>query len=348
MKPIILFEGRYLASDFDKLKQKYPVWKVVDIYESQLSELFEITYPSLKTTSEYYQAKKKFVDKMKIAGGNWIYYPHIGYLVHAVSENDYYALRTNRNRNLITLDEQKILRDFTVGVVGLSVGGNIAVALTYQGIANEMKLSEFDSLETTNLNRIQAALYDIGSFKIDFIADQIYDVNPYANLTLYRQGLNKATLHDFIYTNPKPKLIFEIIDDFEMKVYLRIEARKAGVPVVTLANLGDSILIDIERYDENRKLPLFHGILGGLPEKFIKNPNDDPNKYAVALVGKEHVPPRAMASIKKIYKTLAGRPQLSNTVAINAGLSTFIARQIALKNKMPSMRKQFVFNTVFL
>ena len=49
-----------------------------------------------------------------------------------------------------------------------------------------------------------------------------------------------------------------------MKVALREAARLARVPVVMLANLGDNVLVDIERYDLEPDLPIFNGILGDI------------------------------------------------------------------------------------
>ena len=114
------------------------------------------------------------------------------------------------------------------------------------GIEN-LKLSEFDTLETTNLNRIRAGLQDIGSPKIEITAQQIYELNPYANLTTYSEGLKKDNLRSFLRGKIKLDLVFEIIDDFEMKILLRKKAKDFGVPVIMLASVHAKVIIDIER-----------------------------------------------------------------------------------------------------
>lgn len=329
-----------IVKDLERFKKNNPVWKVGDIYESQLNELFEVTHPHLIHSPSFKKIRSEFVNK-KRNDGNWIYFPWSGYLIHIVNEKDYYLLRTNRNRNLIKTDEQQKLKNFTVGMVGLSVGGNIAVSLAYQGIADSMKLADFDSLETTNLNRVRAGIHQIGLPKTVLIAQQIYEINPYANLKLYPNGLTKENLDDFVSGKPKVKLIFEIIDGFEMKIRLRLKAKSKGIAVVMLTNLGDSILVDTERYDLDRKLLLFNGLLGKIPEEILGKPisESDKIKYAAEIVGKENIPQRALQSLSEINKTLVGRPQLSSTVIAASGIASFLTRRLALGQSLPSGRQ---------
>jgi len=130
--------------------------------------------------------------------GNWIYFPWSGVLLHTVKEEEYNAIRTNRNKNLITDKEQKKLFSSTIGIVGLSVGNTIALSLAYSGIGNTMKLAEHDTLDTSNLNRIRVGVSHVNFPKIEITAQQIYEINPYATLTLYAHGLNKKTLPEYI------------------------------------------------------------------------------------------------------------------------------------------------------
>lgn len=336
-----------IVKDLKKFKKNNHIWKIHDIYESQLNELFEVTYPHLVHGSSFEKRRSEFVNKKK-NDSNWVYFPWSGQLIHTVNEQDYYMLRTNRNRNLITIEEQKKLKDFTVGVVGLSVGGNIAVGLTYQGIGNSMKLADFDSLKTTNLNRVKVGIHQVGLPKTDLIAQQVYEINPYANLKLFRDGLKKATLKKYFYQYPKPQVVFDEIDDFEMKIRIRLEAKTARVPVMMMTNLGDSVLIDIERYDVDNNLTIFNGLLGDLPKKILDNPitEEDKTKYAKQIVGLEHIPIRALESLSEINKTLVGRPQLASTVIVSSGLATYLVRLLVLGHKLPSGRYYISFDKI--
>lgn len=345
MEPIILHEGKYSQNDLKKLRRQRH-WGTVDIYEDQSKEVFEVTHPSLVGKPSYERKLKLFTQKRaKKADGDWIYYPWNGTLLHCVTEKEYNLLRTNRNRDLITPQEQSKLRRSCVAIAGLSVGSGIASTLTYQGIGT-MKLAEFDTLETTNLNRMRATLADVGKKKIDITCEQLYEINPFLNLVPYPEGLTKANLLSFVYQKPKPNVIFEIIDDFEMKILLRIEARKARIPVISTANLGDSVLIDVERFDRNPHTPLFNGILANLPEQILKNPNENKHKYAVLMVGKHLVPPRALSSVAQIGKTLVGRPQLGSTVTTSSGIAAYITRMILLNQNLASGRYHVVLSDI--
>lgn len=350
-KPLILLEEKNTQRDLEKLKEQNPIWRIVDIYQSQLAELFEISHPEFIGKSQFDKEKSKFIKRKQIPkkglAGNWIYFSWNGLLIHMVNQNDYFKLRTNRNRNLITEPEQKKLYSACVGVVGLSVGSGLAVGLAYQGLARSFKLAEFDKLETTNLNRLRAGIYQIGSKKIDIASQQIYEIDPFVKIIPYPEGVTKQNLKDFVHKNPKPKIIFEIIDDFEMKILLRFEARKAGIPVIMMANLGDSILIDLERFDQNRKLPLFNGVIGKLPEEILKKPNENRNKHAVSIVGRENIPKRALESVLEIGKTLVGRPQLSSTVTIAGGLAAYMVKSILSGKDLKSGRYKVVFDNLF-
>ena len=55
-------------------------------------------------------------------------------------------VRLDRNRNLITADEQDRLGALRIGVVGLSVGHAIAYTLAAQGLCGELRLTDFDGL----------------------------------------------------------------------------------------------------------------------------------------------------------------------------------------------------------
>lgn len=344
-KPIILYEGKYSLSQLKSFEKENKIWQLVDVYKEQLEEFFEILYPTKKFSPDYREKLNNFIQKRSgdksDLKGNWVYYPWSGYLVHSIGEVDYNALRTNRNKNLVTEEEQKRLMKACVGFVGLSIGSHFAIGMAHSGIANAMKLVEFDSLSTSNLNRIKAGLKDVGTSKIDLTAQGIYEVNPYADLTLYPEGLNEQLLDSFLNKGKKPVMIFEAIDDFEMKMKLRLAARKVCIPVIMLTNLGDNILVDIERYDQDFNLSLFNGLIGDTPEEILKGGITEKAKvkYAVALVDIENVPRRALESLFQINKTLVGRPQLFNTVTMAGGLASYLARRIILNLPLPSCRK---------
>lgn len=351
LQPKIFKEGTYTEADIAAFVSQTPNIKVKNLYERQMAEVFEIDNPTLLFSPDFKEKQAAFVaDKRKAAAtkGDYVYYPWTNTLLHVVPEVDYFRIRTNRNKNIITAEEQQKLYDFTVGIAGMSVGSNIANNLTYAGISRSIKLADFDTLETSNLNRVRARLSQVGDPKIEIVAQQIYDVNPYADLHCFEEGLNIETLKEFMEADPKPRVIFEIIDDFKMKIQMRLMARERGIPVIMLTNLGDSVMIDIERYDLEPNLPIFNGKIGNVGEEILANTisKEDEKKYAIAIVGPENIPPKVLDSVKKIGMELVGRPQLMTTASVSSGLAAYMTRQIALGEAVHSGRRIFKFGDI--
>ncbi|MBD3310952.1 MAG: alpha/beta fold hydrolase [Candidatus Magasanikbacteria bacterium] len=346
-KPVFFWEGGYSINDIENFKVDNKIWKICDLYKDQLEELFEINNPDLEKDENYTRKINEFIEQK--GQGNWVYFPWNGVFLHILNKEDYFKLRTNRNKNLIKESEQNKLYESTIGVVGLSVGSHVITNLVYSGIGGKMKLADFDKMDTTNLNRLRAAVSDVGEEKTNIIARQIYELDPYANLSLYKEGLNKANLASF-FNEDRPDIIFEAIDDFEMKILLRLEARKKGVPVVMLTNLGDRLLIDIERYDKNKDLEFFNGLLGNIEEEILgKNlSREEKNRLAVKLVGRENVPHRALESVAEIGRSLVGRPQLASTVSVSGGMGAYIARKLILDGDLQGGRRIVKFNDLLM
>ena len=134
-----------------------------------------------------------------------------------------------------------------------------------------------------------------------------------------------------------------------MKILIRKEAQELKIPVVMLTSIGDSVMIDVERYDLEPEVKIFNGLVD---EKDIEDilskkvSKEEVNKYVVSIVGSQNIPEKVKDSLKEIGKTLSGRPQLMSTVTVASGLAVFIARKIALGEKVPSGRSIFNFEDI--
>src|SRR3989344_7636889 len=149
VKPTIFREGNYSHTDLVALNTNANC-RIIDIREKQLEELYKIQNPSTLLTPNFIPSLAKFLSQ-KLEGdrellGDWVFFPWSEVLLHTVSESENYLLRTNRNRDIITQEEQEKLYDFTISIAGLSVGGNIATAIAYNGFSKNLKLADFDLL----------------------------------------------------------------------------------------------------------------------------------------------------------------------------------------------------------
>lgn len=351
-KPIILREGAFSLDDVKNLQAANRVWQTKDLLEGQLAELFEITRPGLRKDPSYESKKSQFIQdilgQQPSLAGSWVYYPWNGLLVHMLAEKDYFLLRTNRNRNLITLEEQQKLSECGVSVAGMSVGAEIAVSLAHGGVGAFM-LADYDIIETANLNRLRAGIGDIGNPKVEVAAQRIFSINPFAKVSLLSKGLQSDNLNQFVKAPGGVGVIFDEIDDFPMKIQIRLAAREAGVPVLMLTSLGDTVVIDVERYDLDPNLEIFNGLLGDLAERILNDPVGEKEimKYAMQLPGVENIPTRALASLLEINRSLVGRPQLFGTVTIDSALALYMVKRIALGWPLTSGRYKLSLDKIF-
>lgn len=351
MKPIILQEGSYSAEDRNSLLAG-KVWCFQDIFVPQLKELFEIDNPQLLGKDDFSQRQEEFITSRSGTDvsmiGDYVYFPWSGVVLHTVSMREHHRLRTNRTLNLLTTEEQETLAAFRCGVAGLSFGNGIALSLVYSGAANFIKIADRDVLETTNLNRVRVGIPNVGRPKTEITEREIYEINPYADVTVFDQGLTEDTIDDFIRGDNSLDAVFDVVDDLGMKVHLRLAAREARVPVIMLTSLEDSVLVDVERFDLEPEREIFHGLLGSVANELVTKTMAEHEKaqYAMRIVGPNNVSYRNLLSLSAIGKNLVSRPHLFGTVSIVCGLATYIAKRIALGEEMPSMRKLVAFHEV--
>jgi molybdopterin/thiamine biosynthesis adenylyltransferase len=310
-----------------------PRERVVDSVREQLAELYHIRHPELIGTTADKSETDLFASS--VAGGEtdrfgtWVYYPWNGYLVHFLPEPLHTELRTSRNRNLITGHEQTLYRNARVGIAGLSVGNSIMGALLYTGGPARMKLADHDELSASNTNRIRAGFTKLGHKKTHVAAMEIYETDPYAELSLYDNGLNPENLEEFL-GSPKLDLLVEEMDSIYLKIRIRLIARKLQIPVVMAADNGDGVVLDVERFDLDPSYPLFHG---DVPEKELvavteKTPKQEAARMITRWVHPENVAVRMKESLLSLGKTLYTWPQLG-TAAFTAGtMVAYTVRQI--------------------
>lgn len=316
----------------------------VDAFSRQIKELFFIDNHSYigANKEETYKTEdfKKYFDSKKDSFV-FVYYPWNGHLVKCITAEDYFRLKTNRNQDLITADEQKSLSNFRVAVLGMSVGSNIAFVLTQAGISKEITLADFDELDTTNLNRILAGVHQIGTNKVVIAARRIYEDNPFSDVHIMPEGVNETNLEELL-KNKKIDCIIEEIDDITVKIKTRILAIKYKVPVVMITDNGDGVVLHIERYD------LGHNKIFSKDQEYFeeKLKGEMTKEKAGQMImfdmvgGPEFVDPKMLASVKRVLaKELVSWSQLGSAAILGGVIATFVIKQIALGlDKRPDVR----------
>jgi molybdopterin/thiamine biosynthesis adenylyltransferase len=264
----------------------------------------------------------------------WAYFPWRRTVVNVLGPRTHRRLRLDRNRNLITDEEQRRLGRLRVGVIGLSVGHAVAHTLAAQGVCGELRLGDFDDLDVSNLNRVPASLVDVGVNKAVVAARRIAELDPYLPVQVMTEGVTSATVEKFL---DGLDVVVEECDSLDVKVLVREYARAHRIPV--LMATSDRGLLDIERFDEHPTRPLLHGLLGDIDSAALAGlTSKDKVPYVLRILDATALSPRMAASLVEVGTTLTTWPQLAGEVALGATAITEAVRRIGLGEPLSSGR----------
>ncbi|MCC2666573.1 MAG: ThiF protein [Gammaproteobacteria bacterium] len=335
------------TNDFERIKTLFTENKinyVVDDYLEQLKELFATLNPQLVYNGSFENEFKTYLNSLEqnkplIELGNWVFYPWLSTVVHVLPENDFYIVRTSRNKNLINAEEQNKFYNAVVGIGGLSVGSAIAIALVLQGGTKYIKLADLDILALSNTNRIRAGVNNLGLLKVEMTARQIYEINPYAEIELFPDGLNENNMEDFFVGKRNLDVVIDEMDNLAIKYLLREKAKKYRLPIVMAADNGDNGVVDVERYDLNSETPFFHNRMGEVSYEMLKNLDKfGIGKMITKHVGPENVTERMQQSLLEMGKTIVSWPQLGGAAQLNGSAVAYCVRKIVNNQPLESNR----------
>jgi molybdopterin/thiamine biosynthesis adenylyltransferase len=273
----------------------------------------------------------------------WAYYPWRRAVVAVLGPRGFRAVRLDRNRNVVTAEEQSRLGELRIGVAGLSVGHVIAHTLAAQGLCGVLRLADFDHLELSNLNRVPATVFDIGLNKAEVAARRIAELDPYLRVEVMDTGLTLDTVDEFL---DGLNIVVEECDSLDMKAIVRERARARGIPV--LMATSDRGLIDVERFDLEPHRPILHGLLGDLDTALLSGMSSrEKVPHMVTLLEAEHLSGRLVASVVEIDRTLSTWPQVSGDVALGATVIAEAVRRIGLGEDLRSGRTRLDVGLAF-
>ncbi|MBK1439396.1 ThiF family adenylyltransferase [Parapedobacter sp. ISTM3] len=315
---------------------------VYDTVMHQLQELHKIRYPSVDvSTLDQPHLTEQYLDGKDLTSyGVWVYYPWSRKLVHLVPDTEFYELRTNRNQLKISAQEQLVLKEKVIGIVGLSVGQSIALTMAMERVCGTLRLADFDTVELSNLNRIRTGVHNLGLNKAIIAAREVAELDPFINVEVFSEGLHAHNMVDFLTAGGSLDLLIEVCDNMEVKLKSRVEARKCNMPVIMETN--DRGMLDIERFDLEPDRPLLHGFVD---ERDAENVGSMANSERMNIVKKivnaEMLSPRMKQSFAEIGKTLRSWPQLASSVVLGGGVVTDVSRKVLLGEHVKSGRYYF-------
>jgi molybdopterin/thiamine biosynthesis adenylyltransferase/nitroreductase len=323
-RPLVLDMKTRAQREVLRVLREDPSLQVIDRLPDQLEQLSQIKpTPSQAVMEE---------------GQRWVYYPWRQAVVRLLAPRAFATLRLDRNRNKLTRDEQARQRALRIGVVGLSAGHSIAHVLAMEGLAGELRLADFDTIELSNLNRIPASVLDLGVNKSIVAARRIGEIDPYLRVETVPEGIQPDNLGNFL---DGLDLVIEECDSLDVKLLVREMARERRIPV--LMETSDRGVLDVERFDLEPHRPIFHGLLGTTKSSELAGLTlAEKAPYVLRMLGAEDVSSRGAASFLELAAgAVTGWPQLASEVTLGAATAAAAVRRIGLAGDLPSGRVRF-------
>ena len=146
--------------------------------------------------------------------------------------------RFSRTELLIGAENMGRLSRARVAVFGVGgVGGYVVEALVRSGVGT-LDLIDADTVSQSNINRqIIATEKTVGRRKVDAAKERALDINPDIKVNVYQTFYLPETADQFDFT--KYDYVVDAIDTVTGKLGLIMQAKKAGVPVISCIGSGE-------------------------------------------------------------------------------------------------------------
>ena len=146
----------------------------------------------------------------------------------------------SREELLIGKEALEILKNSRVAVFGVGgVGGFVVEVLARSGVGT-IDVIDNDVVDPSNINRQIIATADtIGQEKVNVVEQRIKSINPNAVVNKHRCFFLPETAKDFDFT--RFDYVVDAIDTVSGKIEIILQAKKAGVPVISCMGAGNKL-----------------------------------------------------------------------------------------------------------
>ena len=179
------------------------------------------------------------------------------------------------SRTELLLGQEAIekLQKARVAVFGIGgVGGYACEALVRSGVG-AFDLVDSDRVSLSNLNRqIIATHRTIGQYKVDVMRERILDINPEADVRVWRCFFLPENAAEFPFASYD--YVVDAVDTVTAKIALVMHAKEAGVPVISSMGAGnklDGSLFRVADLYETKVCPLARVMRRELKKRGVKD-----------------------------------------------------------------------------
>ena len=146
----------------------------------------------------------------------------------------------SRTEMLIGNDGMDKLKDAKVAVFGIGgVGSFVCEGLARSGIGNFI-LIDYDKIDESNINRqIIATTKTIGRYKAELMAERILEINPNANVEIYKEFYMADSESDIITEDLTYAV--DCVDTIMAKIAIICKCDEIDVPVISSMGTGNKL-----------------------------------------------------------------------------------------------------------
>ena len=110
-----------------------------------------------------------------------------------------------------------IIRKSIIGIAGVGgLGSNVAISLARVGIG-KLIIVDFDIIESSDLNRQQYYIHQIGKLKVEALFENLKQINPFSEYEIHNIKISEK---NFAHIFGEVDIMIEAFDNAEMKQML--------------------------------------------------------------------------------------------------------------------------------
>lgn len=146
----------------------------------------------------------------------------------------------SRTEMLVGTDGMKKLNDAKVAIFGLGgVGSFVCEGLARSGIGNFI-LVDYDKVDESNINRqLIANVKTIGKYKVDLMKERILEINPYANIEVYKEFYLADSQTNIITKDLS--YVVDCVDTIMAKIAIVCNCNAIDIPVISSMGTGNKL-----------------------------------------------------------------------------------------------------------
>ena len=146
----------------------------------------------------------------------------------------------SRTEMLVGNDGMEKLNDAKVAVFGLGgVGSFVCEGLARSGVGNFI-LVDYDKIDESNINRqLIATVNTIGKYKVDLMKERILEINPDANVEVYKEFYLADSEVNII--SQDLSYVVDCVDTIMAKIAIICNCDSLNVPVISSMGTGNKL-----------------------------------------------------------------------------------------------------------